>query len=224
LALISSKKFAVELENRLNAVFAGEGSKSGLNQRPFSNGHSVTYPLHNLKVIVLNMDWEITDDLIRQYLRQLMHLKDVFRRDRHISLLIKLQYFVIKHIKICKENAHPYAFRLLNVYFFSMDKIISSKNMTEQHKKQILDNDLKKYGKLQKLIAFRRSKLKRRAQNPTPKKSRHNRSGTVKSGSPVLILNYDNKVFKGILASITAEMKRFIRRELNKLKTELQMH
>ena len=224
MALISSKKFAVELENRLNAVFAGKGTKSGLNQRPFSSGHPVTYPLHNLKVIVLNMDWEVTDDLIRQYLRQLMYLKDVFRRDRHIFLLIKLQYFVIKHIKICKKNAHPYAFRLLTIYFLSMDKIISSKDITEQHKKQILDKDLKKYEKLQKLIVFKRSKLKRRAQNPTPKKSTRKRPGIIKSDHPVLILNYDNNVFKGVLASITAEMKRFIRRELNKLKTELQMH
>jgi hypothetical protein len=217
------KRFDIELEKQLDKIF-GEDPESKT-RRSKSEKKLLLYPNYNLKKIVFSMERGITDGLINKYLEQLNHLKAIFKKDRHIFILLKLQIGLGKHIQGCQTDAHPFAFKMVLSTFNSMNKILSSTDLKKTHKQLIVNRELKRYYWLKKNIKERRGenqgkeKTKIIMQDKTPKHI--NPSSDINAVGHIckadnLITHLTN------LETNLHELKTLIKRHLEKLNFHIQ--
>lgn len=83
-------------------------------------------PLHQLKAIVLEMDWEISDENLNRYLDEISSLLDFYKEDRPIYLFFKLHLTIGKYMLAKKARAHPAALKFLYNVFNSLEKALQS--------------------------------------------------------------------------------------------------
>lgn len=215
---IDFSAFEMELENKLDTIFR-EDSKEF--QKPKKKDNMlIIYPLHNLKNIVLSMEWEVTDELIQKYLKQLKYLREIFSKDKHILVLIRLQYILGNYIKKFNADAHPYAFKMVQTTFDSLDKLISAKNITDTDKRKILSPQIKRYNKLKILI----EKNKTHSVNMSQSKSAESEKSSYIKTPKYRADNQAMTIYRLVFEKAILEMKRFIKDELEKLKIELQIN
>ena len=92
-------------------------------------------PLNRLKVIVLEMDWEISDENLNRYLSEIHRLIECYKDDRPIYLFFKLHAAIGKYMLLKKAQAHPDALRFLYSVYNSLEKaIISDVSILEKNK------------------------------------------------------------------------------------------
>lgn len=102
-------------------------------------------PIAKLKTIILSIDWEITDDILHQLNDELQDLKDVWAGNKINLVYIQALEKIGKYICAEKANAHPNAIKLLLAFYYDLEKIVSSVSMSEETKKQLLLQDVKKF-------------------------------------------------------------------------------
>lgn len=109
-------------------------------------------PIARLKSLVLSIDWEITDDILRQFNEELVDLKDIWADEKIYLVYVQALEKISKYIYQEKANANPNAIKLLLTFYYNLEKIISSEEMTEDKKRQILLEDVRKFEKLKQQI------------------------------------------------------------------------
>ena len=114
-------------------------------------------PLRELKSIVLSLDWEITDQTMSRFVKEIDRLKDTYRDDKILVSFLGLLDSVGKYIKTHKTRAHPNASKLLNSAYMSLEKVIVSKDITGPERKKILVNQLRSFKRLKEQIALRKA-------------------------------------------------------------------
>jgi len=114
-------------------------------------------PLRELKSIVLSLDWEITDQTMSRFVKEIDRLKDTYRDDTILVSFLGLLDSVGKYIKTHKTRAHPNASKLLNSAYMSLEKVIVSKDITGPERKKILVNQLRSFKRLKEQIALRKA-------------------------------------------------------------------
>jgi len=102
-------------------------------------------PIAKLKTIILSIDWEITDDILHQLNDELQDLKDVWAGNKINLVYIQALEKIGQYICAEKANAHPNAIKLLLAFYYDLEKIVSSASMTDETKKQLLLQDVKKF-------------------------------------------------------------------------------
>lgn len=219
---IDFSNFEQELEKRLDTILCEDSQDPKVPKK--KNDRLIIYPLHNLKKIVLSLEWEITEDSVIQYLKQLKYLQQIFAKDKNIMVLIKIQNVLGKYIKRFKADTHPYAFTMVQNTFRSLDKIISGKNMTDVDKRKIVSLEIKRYKKLKGLIEENKNVYQKRRIN---KKLSHARSIPTEKDlhhkpQRSKIYTQEFLIYRRLFENSISEMKLFIRNELKKLKIELQ--
>jgi pilus assembly protein FimV len=109
-------------------------------------------PITRLKELVLSIDWEITDDILRQFNEELLDLKDIWANDKvnlvYVQALEKISRYIYKE----KADAHPNAIKLLLRFYSNLEKIVSTPTMSEDEKKTILIDDVDKFEKFKRQI------------------------------------------------------------------------
>jgi pilus assembly protein FimV len=110
-------------------------------------------PIARLKTIILSIDWEINDDILQQLDDELVDLADIWAGDKikqiYIQGLKKIGQYIYKE----KANAHPKAITLLITFYHNLEKIVSLDDlMSEEEKKQLLLEDVKKFDQLKSQI------------------------------------------------------------------------
>jgi hypothetical protein len=110
--------------------------------------------LRYLKAIVLSIDWEINDETMKELIDETDRLKDVYEDDRTLVLLFQLLGSVGKYIKTNKVGSHPESINLLNSAYYSLEKVMLSKNMTEAARKKELFGQVKKFKQLKEKIGL----------------------------------------------------------------------
>lgn len=110
-------------------------------------------PIAKLKTIILSIDWEITDDILRQLNDELQDLKDVWAGNKINLIYIQALEKIGRYIFAEKANAHPNAIKLLLGFYYDLEKIVSSTTMSEEDKKQLLLQDVKKFDQFKIQIA-----------------------------------------------------------------------
>ncbi len=109
-------------------------------------------PLARLKSIILSIDWEITDDILRQFNEELLDLKDIWAGNKvnliYVQALEKLSRYIYKE----KADAHPNTIKLLLTFYANLEKIVSSTFLSEVEKKNLLMEDVQRFEKLKKQI------------------------------------------------------------------------
>jgi len=218
-----AQRFDVELEKQLDKIF-GEDPESRI-RRTKSEQKLLLYPNYNLKKIVFSMERGITDSLINKYLEQLNHLKEIFKKDRHISILLKIQIGLGKYVQGSPIDAHPFALKMVLSTFNGMNKILSSTDIKETDKQIIVNKELKRYYWLKNNIKKRRAKNQGKENIKTimnEKTNDHiNPSNDVKAVNPVC--KADNLITH--LASLEKnvhELKTLIKIHLDKLNFHIQ--
>lgn len=110
-------------------------------------------PIARLKSLVLSIDWEITDDILRQFNEELVDLKDVWANEKIYLVYVQALEKISKYIYQEKADSNPNAIKLLLTFFYNLEKMISSEFMTEEEKRKIVLEDVKKFEMLKKQIS-----------------------------------------------------------------------
>ena len=112
-------------------------------------------PIARLKTIILSIDWEINDDILKQLDDELIDLADIWAGDKiklvYVQGLSKIGKYIFKE----KANAHPNAIKLLITFYHNLEKIVASEDsMSEEEKKQLLFKDVKSFDQLKQHIGM----------------------------------------------------------------------
>ncbi len=150
-----------ELESRLDDLF-GEDDK--FTEGPVADEPPDDYPLAELKNLVLSIDWEITDEVLINFLSQIKELKTTYKDDKIILTFLQILGSLGEYIKTNRGKAHPKTFKILDSVFSQFDDVILSKDMQESEKKRILRTEMAKYKEL-------RTQISREKADKTPKKA-----------------------------------------------------
>lgn len=165
-------------------------------------------PIAKLKAIILSIDWEINDDILQQLDDELLDLGDVWAGDKIKQVYIQGLHKIGRYIYREKANAHPNAIKLLITFFHNLEKISSSEvSMSEDDKKRILLEDVRKFDRLKSYIASSDSA----ASTATDPAAVHAEESGQVNELKVLkaqVLGIDWEVNESELQTLAAEVKR----------------
>lgn len=207
--MADSSKFdplSTALDNRLDELFREDEPVPALP----GAGKAKTSPLSELKKIVLSIDWEITPEALDSFMDQVRLLKEVYQGDKVILVFLQVLGSLGQYIKSSRSKVHPSTFNVLNSVFASLDKIVSTPKMPPATRRKLLQAETDAYQELRAKITQRRAAEP--AAKPTPA------TGTAAppqapAGGPVT---------PEMLARAVAELKEFIRTEMNALRQLVQ--
>jgi hypothetical protein len=104
--------------------------------------------IDGLKAIILEMDWEISDENIDKFLFEIRKLKQAYKKDKELTLLLKLHDSMGKYIKSKKSQANPDSIKFIQSGFEVIEKILASSNLNKIEKKKMILTEVKKFKKL----------------------------------------------------------------------------
>ena len=190
-----------EVEGRLDNLFGDEDTAADILEDSYESDDS---PLRELKTIVLSLDWEITDEIMTNFVEQVAALKDRLKDDKIILVFLQLLGSLGEYIRINKGKSHPGAFKILTSLFNELDKVAQSKDLTESDKKKILSAELTKYKTLKEQLIKAKPKKEEKESEISPEK---------KTVEPVDLKD---------LATAINEIKQLVKTEFKALRAELK--
>ena len=115
------------------------------------------HPLAVLKSMVLSIDWEITDEVLRDFLSQIANLKQAYKDEKIILMFLQLLGSLGEYIKANRSKAHPKTFNVLNSVFSRLEDIVSTEGLTESEKIKILRIEMDKYKQLRSQVSKKKA-------------------------------------------------------------------
>jgi pilus assembly protein FimV len=113
-------------------------------------------PISRLKALVVSIDWEITDQVLCDFNEELISLRDIWGGDPIKVVYLQVLEKISKYIYRTQSEAHPDAIRLLPLLFVDLEKIVQSgREMSEDEKKQLLIEDVRRFERLKAQIIER---------------------------------------------------------------------
>ncbi len=110
-------------------------------------------PISRLKSLILSIDWEITDEVLMQFNEELLDLRDIWANEKINLIYVQALEKISKYIYQKKADSHPSAIKLLLTLYHNLEKIVSSYDLTEEQKKEILVEDVKRFESLKRHIS-----------------------------------------------------------------------
>ena len=175
-------------------------------------------PFLNLNAIILSIEWEISDAIMDRLLEEVDTLKERFKGDKTIFSFLQLHGSVGKYIRLKKVEAHPDSIKLLHTVHSGLIRVLSSSQMTETEKKEILSEEIIKFRALKEQIVKPASadstigKPARTEDGDRSEPERDTASVSESSGCPPLPEPFVTAI---------EDMKRFVKKELDALREEL---
>ncbi len=109
-------------------------------------------PISRLKSLILSIDWEITDEILVQFNEELLDLRDIWADEKINLVYVQALEKISKYIYQKKANSHPSAIKLLLTLYHNLEKIVSSYDLSEEQKRDILLEDVKRFENLKRHI------------------------------------------------------------------------
>ena len=147
-----------ELESRLDDLFGENDASLPDDQNGALKEH---YPLAELKNLILSIDWEITDEVLDNFLQQIKDLGLTYEHDKIVTAFLQILNSLGNYIKINRAKAHPRTFKILNSVFSSLDRVVLSGDMPDLTKKKILRVEMNRYQELRDQIAKSKAAAKK---------------------------------------------------------------
>ena len=147
-----------ELESRLDDLFGENDASLPDDQNGALKEH---YPLAELKNLILSIDWEITDEVLDNFLQQIKDLRLTYEHDKIVTAFLQILNSLGNYIKINRAKAHPRTFKILNSVFSSLDRVVLSQDMPDLTKKKILRVEMNRYQELRDQIAKSKAAAKK---------------------------------------------------------------
>ncbi|MEJ2725602.1 MAG: hypothetical protein P8175_13345 [Deltaproteobacteria bacterium] len=157
-----------EVERRLEYFF-GE-SDEGFVSSDDSMAMQET-PLRDLKALVLSIDWEITDETMGRFVKQIERCEEFYKQDKDSTLFLQLLASLGKYIKASRAKAHPNAMKVMKSVYNALEKAALSRDMSEAEREKILLVEVVRFKELKQQIAQRKAEKEKKAK-ARPSKSR----------------------------------------------------
>ncbi|MBW1897710.1 MAG: hypothetical protein JRI61_01475 [Deltaproteobacteria bacterium] len=213
------------VESRMEGLFEKNGD---LPESKQDAGTSAAPLIHNLKATVLSIEWEISDGVLTDLIEESVRLEETYRDDKDLLLFLQLLGSIGKYIKKRKVNAHPDAIKLLNSVYNSLEKVLLSRDITEEEKRQILLIQVEEFKKLKERIARRKTDADKGKTVQPPEKTKpiistdsmeHGKTEKIKGTLPDDI---NSMTPQEVLTVVLTEIKHLIRTEFNALREDLE--
>ena len=137
------------VQGRLDALFEENVTPAVVKE---TEGDLRHYPLGELKSLVLSIDWEITEEVLSDFIIQIDNLGILYKDDQIIMKFLKMLRALGKYIRTRQSEAHPNAFSLLDSVFCGLEKIVTQ-DMLDLDKQKLFTDELDRYKELQGLIS-----------------------------------------------------------------------
>ena len=194
-----------EIDGRLDNLFAEDKTPQKDNGE---SDDSKEYPLKELKAVILSIDWEITDDVMKRLANQVAGLKKRYKDDKIVFILLQLLGSVGEYIRISRGQSHPDSFKFLNSLFKKLDKVVSTNDLSESEKKKILAVEVNKYKVL---------KGKLSSQEYVPQKKKQVKTEVKKEDGKTNVLPIE------VFTDAMDQIRQLIRSEFDSLREELKL-
>lgn len=125
-----------EVNTRLDEMFGDEEDEE------FDEKDS---PVSDLKAMVAGIDWEISDESMGAFLKEVNSLQKRYQDDKNLSAFLKLQEAIGKYIKAKKAKAHPDAIRFVIDVFKNFETVLTRPDMSETEKRRLVLSDIQKF-------------------------------------------------------------------------------
>ncbi len=206
-----------DVTNRLNDFF-GTNSQSDTSPNDKSKAGSQEYLLTELNAILLSIEWEITDEILKGLSAEIERLKEICRDDKILFSFLQLHGSVGKYLSSKKVTAHPDSIKLLHSIYDGLEKVVKSPAMSKAEKRLVLTAEVNKFKALKKQILLSKKEASRRM--------------TIKSSETLTPPAQDDKISaqesetkinSQDLAVIIEEIKKIIKAEFKALREELKL-
>jgi hypothetical protein len=153
-----------EVERRLEYFFgeSDEGFVSGDDSKDMEET-----PLRDLKALVLSIDWEITDETMGRFIKQIERCEEFYKQDKDSTLFLQLLGSLGKYIKASGAKAHPNAIKVMKSVYNALEKVALSKEMPEAEREKILLVEVVRFKELKQQIAQRKAEREKKAKART---------------------------------------------------------
>ncbi len=108
--------------------------------------------INELKAAILALDWEITDETMGALSKEVANLSQKWQGDNILVTFLSLLGSLSKYIARRKANALPESVTLLQGVYNNLEKVLSSKGMDRETKKQIVLAEVNRFEDFKKNI------------------------------------------------------------------------
>ena len=151
------------------------------------------------------------------------YLKQTFKQDKYLIILLLFQYNLSNYIRIHKKNAHPIAFKILRSAFNRMCDLFYAKNMKRNERIKIINKEINRYNKFHKFIKTRARAIERKQVKSLSRREK-NIFGNFKTADQERgQIIRESLIVQFLVKQATADLKSYIHVELKKLRTDLQV-
>jgi pilus assembly protein FimV len=109
--------------------------------------------LQGVQAAILELDWEVTDNGLKNLADQLDILKGKYTEDRFIQIVIQGLHSLNTYILEERGRAHPEAFSLLDNFYDALEALIEQPDLEEEKREEILIDCVNRLNTLKHLIA-----------------------------------------------------------------------
>jgi len=208
------------VEKRLDEIFADDLQSKNPQEAKLKIAKSPS--LASLRNIIMSLEWEVTDDNLKDLMQELSNLQRAYIKEPLIQKLLGLLFHLGRYIQVYRANTHPHIFKMLFQAYNGLTKIVSKKYSSHQ-KAKIVNDEIKRYLSLKSYLKRKNKNIYRRAVNKlnTLEKSRLSSIDSLSKQKP-----YQSKDTGNIRYSTSnnnfMELKKFIYLEIKKLRKDLQ--
>lgn len=109
--------------------------------------------LQGVQAAILELDWEVTDEGLKNLSDQLTGIKTQYEDDTSIKIIIQGLYSLNSYLTEEKSRAHPETFSLIHHFFDALETFVEDEDLDEERKKEILVDRVNQLNNLKNLIA-----------------------------------------------------------------------
>ncbi len=194
-----------EIDGRLDDLFA----EDKIPQKDDGEGDDTKeYPFKELKAVILSIDWEITDDVMKRLANQVVGLKKRYKDDKIVFILLQLLGSIGEYIRVSRGKSHPDSFKFLNSLFKKLDKVVCTEGLSESKKKKILAVEVNKYKVLKEKLS---------SQKYVPQEGKQAKTEVTNKAGKTDVLPIE------VFADAMDQIRKLIQSEFNSLREELKL-
>ncbi|MEW5736674.1 MAG: hypothetical protein AB1921_17650 [Thermodesulfobacteriota bacterium] len=109
--------------------------------------------LKDLKVLVLSLDWEITDSIMEKLESEVVSLRTRWANDPILVTYLSLLELLGRYVRVKKASAHPDAVNLIREIYDSLEKVMGDPSLAPAAKKRAVLVMVERFNKIKKQIA-----------------------------------------------------------------------
>ena len=216
----NEQRFSVEIVKRLDEIFPDETKI----KKSAKKTHKMMCidSLYNLRILLLSIEWEITDDNLSKYLNETIQLQRLFQNNRYLKRLLQIQYFYGRFIKTYPNRIPLKTYRILFTLYNCMNNILANKKLSDFEKKKIVEQEIHRYKNFRKYLTTTKNIISHDKFYKDSAKTRLEYSHNKDSKNVIKkIIDQDELSNRHYMDNAVWEMKKFIKMEIKKLKYEL---